>query len=59
MAAIDQIKIAFDQSELDYLDAIEALQKECGMTGKEAEALVEVWDEASSLSSQQQNIEEK
>ena len=24
---------------------IEALQKECGMTGKEAESLVELWDE--------------
>lgn len=42
---MEQIKIAFQQCELDYLDAIEALQKECGMTGKEAEALVEVWDE--------------
>lgn len=45
---MDQIKIAFQQSELDYLDTIEALQKECGMTGKEAEALVEVWDEGPS-----------
>ena len=43
---MEQIKIAFQQSDLDYLDAIEALQKECGMTGKEAEALVELWDES-------------
>lgn len=45
MSAMEQIKTAFQQSELDYLDAIEALQKECGMAGKEAEALVELWDE--------------
>lgn len=42
---MEQIKTAFQQSDLDYLDAIEALQKECGMSGKEAEALVELWDE--------------
>lgn len=42
---MDQIKIAFQQCELDYLDAIEALQKECAMSGREAEALVELWDE--------------
>lgn len=45
ISALDQIEMAFAQAELDYLDAIEALQKECGMTGKEAEALVELWDE--------------
>lgn len=27
---MEQIKIAFQQSDLDYLDAIEALQKEYG-----------------------------
>ncbi len=45
-----EIKLAFEQSQLDCLDAIEALQKECGMTGKEAEALVELWDESPSVS---------
>ena len=42
---MEQIKIAFQQGELNYIDAIEALQKECGMTGKEAEAMVELWEE--------------
>lgn len=46
---MEQIKIEFDQSELDYLDAIEALQKECGLSSREAEALVEVWEDGPSL----------
>lgn len=52
MTNLFKIKLAFQQSQLDYLDAIETLQKECGMTGKEAEALVELWDEGSMVTSQ-------
>ena len=51
---MDQIKIEFDQSELDYLDAIEALHRECGLSLKEAEALVEVWDEGVATVTSQQ-----
>lgn len=47
MKAYTQIKTAFQQSEMDYLDAIEALQRECGLSGREAEILVEDWDEPS------------
>jgi hypothetical protein len=43
---MDKIMSAFLKSDLGYLDAIETLQKECGMTGREAEALVETWSES-------------
>ena len=40
-----EIETAYRQSELDYLDAIEALQKECGMASRDAESLVEQWED--------------
>lgn len=41
----DQIKKEFLAAELDYIDAIEALQQHCGLDSKEAEAIVELWEE--------------
>jgi hypothetical protein len=41
----DQIKLEFQRRQLDYLDAIETLVRECGMAPKEAESLVSDWQE--------------
>lgn len=41
---VEQIKLQFRQSELDYLGAVEALIKEANMATHEAEDLVEHWE---------------
>jgi hypothetical protein len=41
-ASIEQ---EYERGEIDYLAAIEALQEHCGISSREAESIVEQWQD--------------
>jgi hypothetical protein len=42
---VSQIKVQYQEGEIEYIYAIEALQRECGYTAREAEELVNSWED--------------